>query len=105
VTGWSRSARPEYKVYFDTPFEQSMEHLSRQEKSIALDICSEIEKDGPVIKRGHIAHPSHGAVLVCARDGVVVLFREKVFGPLTYLAFATGRYSASDTGQAVIEIL
>jgi hypothetical protein len=39
------------------------------------------------------------------RDGVVVLFHEKIYGPLTYLAFATGRYSASDTGQAVIEIL
>jgi hypothetical protein len=82
-----------------------MEHLSRQEKSTALDICSDVEKDGPVIKSGHITHPSHGAVLVCARDGMVVLFREKVFGPQTYLAFATGRYSASDTGQAVIEIL
>jgi hypothetical protein len=82
-----------------------MERLDNMERATALHICSEIERGGLCIRHIRFTHPKHGLVLACAENGVLVLMKEKRYGPKTYLAFGAGRYFRSDNGSVVVQFV
>lgn len=98
--GWSRTASPTFPVYMDAPFEESLSRLRDHEMDVALDICESLERNGPTSGDGRMRHPRHGELLVRARSGVVVLFKEKYRGPRSYLAVIAGRCTKS--GDSVV---